>query len=799
MSASATPTVAAFADAQSAHRAAVAALNGGSGSGVGGGGISTVQADSVSRSGYDHHYGNSPSIVPSSSPLAAMSSGGAVPDKLQAAAAAAAKRKGGASRPRGRPRSSSVAVGCEDAGPGAEFAGADTDSDAASGARGKNGGSKRKPPPSRQEKMDLRINMRQHIRKVYDLTAQEEWLNARGRRTLRDPLDDEAISPSCTLIRGCIELYQVRSFMRELRRSWKLLCPTGYHLVPPFTQRFDFLFFSIIISHLQVPNTSVGETITKKGAKFKSGPFKDHSPGEVCLRCVFCAPHLTDDEKGSRGSRGFPMSSNGIDMYTRNFYRSHLKNCPHIPAKVNDLLKTVRDANLRRGNSGGGKYHERAIGRLNLVDSKTENGFSFGKGGMKFADGTTWADRGYGNGPGMRPIPTGPPAVVPIADGAEVAGSGSTTVDVDAPFVPSFSGRSAASSAQPKSKRGKPRKRSEPGTGTGAKRGRKPKKAKVETPAQKELEMAPFVAETTDSTITVGGMPPSFFGGFDDFFGGVGDHVDSLVTPSPAAVSPPQEFDLHGQSYGLPPSIPSKTVPEAVEASEPQPKSQPKQPVLRTSRSGRVSKRRNWDDFATDEADIEERISGAEQRDRSRSRSSSAVSSSSVGSTSGSTSAPRVPTAAAIASLGKTLSAYKTPRKSDPVDGAAPENGDDGAWEPGMESTNAATVTPTPSGKAKSKPKKKAKAAKKPRATKAKKKKSASGGTFNITYSKRNGMNTGKWTDEEEALLIEAMKVHDRDWSVISDIVGTRTPVSIHLFACDLFADILGHAYRVCS
>lgn len=449
----------------------------------------------------------------------------------------------------------------------------------------------------------------------------------------------------------------------------------------------------------------------------------------------------------------------------RNFYRNHLQQCPYIPAKVNDLLKAVRDANLRTGNLGAGKFHEQSISRLNLVDDKKGNRIWFGEGGMKFADGTTWADRGYGNGPGMRPIPTGPPAVVPVADGAEVARSGSNTVDVDAPFVPGAPSRTK--------KRGR-----KPGSGT--KRGRTPKKvklnetmkseasAKVETSTQIEMPMAPFVTEATDSTITVGGMPPSFFGGFDEWFSGAEGSSDFITSPAPAAVSPPQEFDLHMQSNVPAPSIPSKTVPEPVQSrhrQKHQPKTtQPKQPVIRTSRSGRVSKRRDWGDFATDEADMDDRIFGAERGDSVRSRSSSVSNPVPVAS-----SAPMP-----VSSVGKTLAAYKTPKKSDPIDETAPEHGDNGDGYPLLQMTDAATVTPTPTAKAKSKGKK-SKPAKKARRTKPKKKNSAPSHT---TFIKRSGMHSGKWTPEEEALLLDAMSVHGKNWAEVANIVGTRTPVS---------------------
>ena len=195
--------MAAFADAHTAHAAAVAALNGGR-SGSDNGGIGS----------------GSPSVAPSISPLASMgmppaSHGSAVPDKLRAAAAAAAasKRKGA-----GRPRSGTIGIG------------ADANADAATDADGDIGGirgqqkPKRKPNPSKQEKKDQRDNMFEKIRKVMDLSAQEEWLNAQGRRTLRDPLDDEALSPSSTLFRGCMELYRVRLWSGEILPLTSFTC-----------------------------------------------------------------------------------------------------------------------------------------------------------------------------------------------------------------------------------------------------------------------------------------------------------------------------------------------------------------------------------------------------------------------------------------------------------------------------------------------------------------------------------------------------------------------------------------------
>ena len=193
--------MAAFADAHSAHAAAVAALNGGkagTGSGTGGGSIGIGST--------------SPSIVPSSSPLAAMGMpssasasasaghGGAIPDKFRAAAAAAASNRKG----RGRPRSGTISVGAEMEGPSVE-----TDGDSTDGV-GALRGQKLRKRMSTLEKKDQRANMFENIHRVMDLTAQEEWLNAQGRRTLRDPLDDEALSPSSAVFRGCMEVYRVR-------------------------------------------------------------------------------------------------------------------------------------------------------------------------------------------------------------------------------------------------------------------------------------------------------------------------------------------------------------------------------------------------------------------------------------------------------------------------------------------------------------------------------------------------------------------------------------------------------------
>jgi len=530
----------------------------------------------------------------------------------------------------------------------------------------------------------------------------------------------------------------------------------------------------------QVPKQSAGVTITKKGEKFKSGPFKEHGPGQVCLRCIFCAPHLTDDEKGSRNSRGFPTTMKNIEQYVRNYYRTHLKTCPHIPAKVNDLVKTVRNANARAGNTGHGKYYPQANQRLNLVDDADGTGFSFGEGGMKFADGTTWADRGYGDGPGLRPIPTGAAEIVPIAAGAEVARSGSTTIDIDVPFVPTLPSKSAPAETKKKGRK----KRSEPCNGTGTK-GRKPKKAKVIKNVESEVSgssngemaMAPFVSDTSDAAITIGGVPPSFFGGFN-LFGGIGESFDPFAMPLPAAISPPQQHDFHVPSQAFPQPVASNFATEPEPAPEPikptpkpKPKQEPKPPVIRKSRSGRVSKKPNWDDFATDEADIEDRISGAELRDIGMSRLDS----------SSSPAADALEGPAVTVSGGKTLSAYKTPKKDYPDGEPASKNedddNDDDAWYPGMPRPNAATVTPTPTSKAKSKggrPPKKAK--KKPKG------KGKRGGLpIHRTFVKKSGMQTGKWTEEEESRLIEAMKELGRNWHEVAQRVGTRTPVSLFL------------------
>ena len=198
--------MAAFADAHSAHAAAVAALNGGK-AGTGGG---------------------SPSIVPSSSPLASMgmmpsaSAGGhgsAVPDKLKAAAAAASNR----AKSRGRPRSGTISIGAEVEGPGVEADADSTDADSADGV-GALRGQKLRKRMSTLEKKDQRANMFENIHRVMDLTGQEEWLNDQGRRTLRDPLDDEALSPSSAVFRGCMEVYRVRHWRDDSLDRPLLVC-----------------------------------------------------------------------------------------------------------------------------------------------------------------------------------------------------------------------------------------------------------------------------------------------------------------------------------------------------------------------------------------------------------------------------------------------------------------------------------------------------------------------------------------------------------------------------------------------
>ena len=68
----------------------------------------------------------------------------------------------------------------------------------------------------RQDKKEIRDGFHAQIRSIMDLEAQEKFLNAQGRRTLRDPLDEEQISPMCTLIRGCMELYEVRCDRRRI-------------------------------------------------------------------------------------------------------------------------------------------------------------------------------------------------------------------------------------------------------------------------------------------------------------------------------------------------------------------------------------------------------------------------------------------------------------------------------------------------------------------------------------------------------------------------------------------------------
>ena len=85
-------------------------------------------------------------------------------------------------------------------------------------------------------------------------------------------------------------------------------------------------------------------------------------------------------------------------------------------------------------------------------------------------------------------------------------------------------------------------------------------------------------------------------------------------------------------------------------------------------------------------------------------------------------------------------------------------------------------MTPTPTAKSKSKSKSKATAKKK--APPAKKKGKKKGGLHSVTYVSKGGKQSGKWTEEEEALLLEAMKEYDKSWEKVADHIGTRTPVS---------------------
>lgn len=496
---------------------------------------------------------------------------------------------------------------------------------------------------------------------------------------------------------------------------------------------------------------------------------------------------MIDAEKGVRNTRVFSSSQSHIEYHVRNAYRTHFKFCPHIPAKVYDLIETIRNANARGGNKGQGKFYPAATGRLNLVDDPEEEGggVRFGPGGMKFADGTTWADRGFGNGPGLIPL-SSPPAVVPLAVGADPARSGSDTVDVDAPLASSSSAKAA------KKKPGRKRRADSTSGAEPKKRGRKSKKARSDMPPVAipvPMEISPFVAATSDSTITVGGMPSSFFGSFDEYFGGIETMgvLDSYVQ-GPAAVSPPQQ-EHYPASMGAPlpfgaskldPKLEAMSASMRRPASKPEPAPQPKEPVVRKSRSGRVSKRPKWQDFATDEADIEDRIAGAERRDLALSRATldpASIPAPVVPPVADPVAASAAPTS--FASFGKPLSAYKTPKKSEPVDdNDPPENSGDVAWVPGM--PEFATVTPTPTAKAKAKSKANAKKA--PSTKKKGRKKKGGRSMHSITYVTKGGKQSGKWTEEEENQLLEAMKLYDKDWAEVADFIGTRTPVSASLF-----------------
>ena len=106
-------------------------------------------------------------------------------DKLQAAAAAATSKRG---KGKGKSRNK------KDGGL----------------IPGKGTASTNKQVAQRQDKQEVREHFHAQIKSIMDLEAQEKFLNEQGRRTLRDPLDADNISPMCTLIRGCLELYEVR-------------------------------------------------------------------------------------------------------------------------------------------------------------------------------------------------------------------------------------------------------------------------------------------------------------------------------------------------------------------------------------------------------------------------------------------------------------------------------------------------------------------------------------------------------------------------------------------------------------
>mmetsp|Transcript_18186 Transcript_18186/g.40389 ORF Transcript_18186/g.40389 Transcript_18186/m.40389 type:complete len:744 (+) Transcript_18186:179-2410(+) len=172
------------------------------------------------------------------------------------------------------------------------------------------GAKKTKPPGESQNEAKARCaEMRESgmaLLSTLDLDGREASLNEQGRRTLRDPEDDEYISPLNCLVRAQIEI------------------------------------------------VAAG---------------KDHPkafPGQIGLRCVHCA----DDDslvEYVKGMEKFTSNIKNIESAVRNWHRTHVIFCPNMPQHIKPIYEQLRAMGVRAGNRKI-KYYDQSNERLGIVD-----------------------------------------------------------------------------------------------------------------------------------------------------------------------------------------------------------------------------------------------------------------------------------------------------------------------------------------------------------------------------------------------------------------------------------------------
>ena len=144
-----------------------------------------------------------------------------------------------------------------------------------------------------------------------NLDSRESALNASGRRTLRDPQDDDYISPLNCLVRSQIEIFQA----------------SEDHPKAAFVH-------------------------------------------QIGLRCVNCATACLADPHNATATAGaekFPQCKDNIGAAIRNWHRTHIVHCRYRPPEIVPIYDALRDMQVRAGNKGI-NYYQLAHDRLDLID-----------------------------------------------------------------------------------------------------------------------------------------------------------------------------------------------------------------------------------------------------------------------------------------------------------------------------------------------------------------------------------------------------------------------------------------------